>query len=91
MFQALVLVPTQTNKQMECFRFGFDFPEIQKKAVMMSKTVAVTIPPRRRIRRRYVHKPRRPVPVPPPVPLKKYTPPPSFSIELYNLFEILDV
>ena len=79
---------------MECFRFGFDFPEIQGRAAMLSRTVAVTIPPRRRIHRRNVRKPRRPVPVPvppPPVPLKKYTPPPRFSIELYNLFEILDV
>ena len=80
---------------MECFRYGFDFPEIQGRAAMLARTVAVTIPPRRRIRRRYVRKPRRqytaPVPVPTPVPLKKYTPPPSFSIELYNLFEILDI
>ena len=80
---------------MECFRYGFDFPEIQGRAAMFARTVAVTIPPRRRIHPRYVRKPRHPVPVPTPVkapvPLKIYTPPPKFSIELHNLFEILDM
>jgi hypothetical protein len=78
---------------MECFRYGFDFPEIQGRAAMLARTVAVTIPPRRRTRHRYVRKPRRQYTPTVPIPFKKpvRVKPPTFTIELYNLFEILDI
>jgi hypothetical protein len=71
--------------KMECFRYGFDFPSIQNRAVVMSK-------PRIRFRPRYRYRHHHKLPVEPlKIPLKIYTPPPTFSIELHNMFEILDI
>jgi len=76
---------------MDCLRFGFDFHFINHKAATVSRKV-LGIPKSHRRRRHY--KIRRvktpPSPKPPPIPLKIYNPP-TFSIELHNIFEILDI
>jgi hypothetical protein len=78
---------------MECFRFGLDFPSLNHKSVILSSKVLGL--PRRHPRRRGGRGRGRgrkftvPHP-PPPVQLKMYKAP-TFSIELENLFEILDM
>ena len=75
---------------MECFRYGFNFPSIQKRAtVVTNKVLGIKTRRPRRFRVRPRVKPMPPPPPPPPR-LKKYTPPIGFSIELDNMFEILD-
>ena len=83
---------------MECFRFGLDFPSLNHKSVILSSKVLGL--PRRHPRRRGGRGRGRgrgrkfTVPHPPspptPVQLKMYKAP-TFSIELENLFEILDM
>jgi len=86
---------------MECFRFGLDFPSLNRKAVILSsKVLGLPNPyahrPRRRggrnrsRGRRFYVVPQPPPPPPSPVRLKLYEPP-TFSIELENLFEVLDI
>ena len=70
---------------MECFRFGLDFPLLNRKAVILSSKV-LSLPAHHRRRRFYVAPP----PPPSPVRLKVYEAP-TFSIELENLFEVLDI
>jgi hypothetical protein len=75
---------------MEAFRFGLSIPYIQNRASEMSRKL-LDIPrvrvlrPRRRYKRRLVPKKKQYTPV-----LKLYTPP-VFSIELDNMFEVLDI
>ena len=77
---------------MECFRYGLSIPYIQIRAINVSNNV-----PTRRIRYRRYRKPvtrryRKPVPAPAPiVPKVKIYKPYIFSIELHNMFEILDI
>ena len=74
---------------MECFRFGFNFPSIQNKATTVSRKV-LNLP--RRTPKRYRYRVKRPIKIETPkIPLKIYNPPPTFSIELHNMFEILDI
>jgi len=79
---------------MECFRYGFNFPSIQNRAVAMSRKFMGQPKPRTRIRfrPRYRYRHKHPIKVeePPKIPLKIYRPP-TFSIELHNIFEILDI
>ena len=93
-------VPSQDkSRQMECFRFGLDFPSINRKAdIISSKVLGLPgrLPSRRGGRRggrgRGRGRGRKftvPHP-PPPVQLKMYKPP-TFSIELANLFDVLDM
>ena len=80
---------------MEAFRFGLSIPYIQNRASEMSrKLLDIPVNSRKSIvcrkRKRYR---RRPVPVPVSKPrvFKLYQPPPVFSIELDNMFEVLDI
>ena len=94
---------TKQKRDMECFRFGFDFPSLNRKAVILSsKVLGLPNPYARRTRRRggrgrgrgrkYYTIPTQqpPPPAPTPVQLKVYKAP-TFSIELENLFEVLDI
>ena len=73
---------------MECLRFGFDFPSLNRKATTLSSKV-LGIPITRVRRRGYRAKRVRKVHTSqPPVPMKIYNPP-VFSIELENLFDVL--
>ena len=80
---------------MEAFRFGLSIPYIQNRASEMSRKlldiprVNRTVLRPRRYKRRIVPKKYIPIPKPPPV-LKIYAPP-VFSIELDNMFEVLDI
>lgn len=79
---------------MECFRFGLDFPSLNRKAVILSsKVLGLPNPYARRPRHRGGRNRCRKfhvAPPPNPVRLKVYEPP-TFSIELENLFEVLDI
>jgi hypothetical protein len=84
---------------MEAFRYGLSIPYIQDMAIRLSRKVLdvdlyKSSPPvtRRRYRgsRRYRTKRVLPPRVPKPPVLKIYTPP-VFSIELDNMFEVLDI
>ena len=79
---------------MECFRYGFNFPSIQNRAVAVSRKFMGQPKPRIRFRPRYryryLHKHPIKVEEPPKIPLKIYKPY-IFSIELHNMFEILDI
>ena len=77
---------------MECFRFGFDFPALNRKAVILSsKVLGIPAPYARRSRHRGGRGRYRKVRMtPPPIQLKMYEAP-TFSIELENLFEVLDI
>jgi hypothetical protein len=87
------------QKRMECFRFGLDFPTLNRKSVTIASKV-LGLPERRSRRRgsrgrgrgrgrKYYTLPHPPQP-PPTVQLKMYKPP-TFSIDLENLFEVLDI
>jgi hypothetical protein len=82
---------------MECFRFGLDFPSLNRKAVILSsKVLGLPNPYARRSRRRGGRGRGRKVhmtpPTPPPIPVRlKMYEAPTFSIELENLFEVLDI
>jgi hypothetical protein len=80
---------------MEAFRFGLSIPYIQNRASEMSRKLLdiprvprVTRTRPRRYKRRLVPKTKQYIPKPPV--LKVYTPP-VFSIELDNMFEVLDI
>jgi hypothetical protein len=82
--------------KMEAFRFGFDFP-IQKKAAKISNS-ALSLGPKPRPpivkRRRYrvrVRYPIRTVLVPVHAPEPKIKVPEKFSLDISNMFEILDM
>jgi len=79
---------------MECFRYGFNFPSIQNRAVAMSRKFMGQPKSRTRFRQRYRYRCRHKLPIkveePPKIPLKIYRLP-TFSIELHNMFEILDI
>lgn len=86
----LLGIQVSTSKKMEAFRFGLSIPYIQNRASEMSRKLldiprTVLLRPRRYKRRRIVPKKKQYTPV-----LKVYTPP-VFSIELDNMFEILDI
>jgi hypothetical protein len=89
----LLGIQVSTSKKMEAFRFGLSIPYIQNRASEMSRKLldiprTVLLRPRRYKRRRIVPKKKQYIPKPPV--LKIYTPP-VFSIELDNMFEILDI
>ena len=82
---------------MEAFRFGFTFP-IQKKAATISAkalglptTVKVKVPKKYRLLKRRRSRCVRTVLVPPPAKKMKMYTPPSFEIEITNMFELLDM
>lgn len=82
---------------MEAFRYGLSIPYIQDMAIRLSRKVLdvdlykSSYPVRRRRGpRRYRPKVVLPPRVPKPPVLKVYTPP-VFSIELDNMFEVLDI
>ena len=82
-------------KIMECFRFGLDFSSLNHKSVIISSKV-LGLPVRRPRRRggrgrgRKLYTVPHPPPPPTPVQLKMYKAP-TFSIELENLFDVLDI
>jgi len=79
---------------MECFKFGFNFPEIQKKSTVISSKVLVVRGrvKRTRPRRRYYHpRPRTVLVTIPPKPVMKIYVPHVFSLELDNMFDVLDL
>jgi hypothetical protein len=86
---------------MEAFRFGFTFP-IQKKAATISEkalglpitvptTIKVKVPKKYRLLKRRRSRCVRTVLVPPPAKKMKMYTPPSFEIEITNMFELLDM
>jgi hypothetical protein len=91
---------TSHKPQMECLRFGFDFSAINRNAtIISSKVLDLPVHQARRSRRRGGHGRGRgrgrtffvvTPPPPPPVQLKMYKAP-TFSIDLSNLFEVLDM
>ena len=83
---------------MEAFRYGFNF-NIQKKAVALTsnffgiKPVKRNFQLRRHFRPRRRFQPHRHIETPQPAPLikmKMYLPP-TFSLEIDNMFEVLDL
>ena len=83
---------------MEAFRYGFNF-NIQKKAVAITsnllgiKPVKRNFQLRRHLRPRRRFQPHRHIETPQPAPLikmKMYLPP-TFSLEIDNMFEVLDL
>jgi hypothetical protein len=87
-------IQKQSTCKMECFCYGFNFPNIQKKAASISRKFMGQPRLRIRIRPRYRYRHHHKYPIkieePPKIPLKIYRPP-TFSIELHNMFEILDI
>jgi hypothetical protein len=78
---------------MEAFRFGFTFP-IQKKAAIISANalgLPVPVPVKHRNLKRRRTRCVRTVLVPPPAKKMKLYTPPSFKMEITNMFECLDM
>jgi len=92
LYPSLKGTSSKKSKKMEAFRFGFDFPIQKKAAASVFRSSIPKKPVRPRPIRRYRYRVPRTVIV---TPVKKFVmktfTPKTFSLELDNMFEILDV